>query len=128
MWILGPTARHSAALNFRLHWQRMFKANFRRPAAAGRVLVSAVLLTASLALGSCSSVSGFVSDSWPTWAGGMPKDVPPRPGAPGYEEFLVHQQGKDVAPQPASKENAYAAPVPAANEPRGEGSAQGALY
>jgi hypothetical protein len=55
-----------------------------------------------LALGGCSSVSGFVSDSWPTWAGGMPKDVPPRPGAPGYEEFLAHQQRQDVPPNTAA--------------------------
>jgi hypothetical protein len=48
-------------------------------------------------LGACSSFSGYVSDHWPTWAGGMPKDVPPRPGAPGYDEFLAHQQGRDAA-------------------------------
>jgi len=50
------------------------------------------LLGVSLALGGCSSFAGFVADTWPTWAGGMPKDVPPRPGAPGYEEFIAHQR------------------------------------
>jgi hypothetical protein len=27
----------------------------------------------------------------------MPKDVPPRPGAEGYDQFLAHQQGQDAA-------------------------------
>ncbi len=48
-------------------------------------------------LGSCggaseSGVSGYVADHWPHWAGGMPADVPPRPGAPGYNEFIAHGQ------------------------------------
>jgi len=55
------------------------------------------MLGTCLALGGCSSVAGFVSDTVPTWAGGMPKDVPPRPGAPGYEEFIAHQQRQDAA-------------------------------
>jgi hypothetical protein len=55
------------------------------------------MLGTCLVLGGCSSVAGFVSDTVPTWAGGMPKDVPPRPGAPGYEEFIAHQQRQDAA-------------------------------
>jgi len=62
-----------------------------------RRLALAALLGVSLALGGCSTFSGFVSDTWPTWAGGEPKDVPPRPGAPGYEEFISHQQRQDPA-------------------------------
>jgi hypothetical protein len=52
-------------------------------------------------LGSCgggaeSGFSGYVADHWPHWAGGMPDDVPPRPGAPGYDEFIAHgQAGQD---------------------------------
>jgi hypothetical protein len=62
-----------------------------------RRLAAAAVLGTCLALGGCSSVAGVVSDSVPTWAGGMPKDVPPRPGAPGYEEFIAHQQRQDAA-------------------------------
>ena len=62
-----------------------------------RRLALPALLGVFLALGGCSSFSGFVADTWPTWAGGMPKDVPPRPGAPGYEEFIAHQQRLDAA-------------------------------
>ena len=62
-----------------------------------RRLALTALLGVCLALGGCSSFAGVVSDTWPTWAGGMPKDVPPRPGAPGYEEFIAHQQRQGVA-------------------------------
>jgi hypothetical protein len=71
-----------------------------RDLAAGltrRRLALAALFGVALALGGCSTFAGAVSDSWPTWAGGMPKDVPPRPGAPGYEEFIAHQQRQDAA-------------------------------
>jgi hypothetical protein len=67
-----------------------------------RRFAPAIALCAGLALSGCTSFANTVSDHWPTWAGGMPKDVPPRPGAPGYEEFLSHQQGKDAAPTAAN--------------------------
>jgi len=78
-------------------------------------LALTALLGVCLALGGCSSFAGFVSDTWPTWAGGMPKDVPPRPGAPGYEEFISHQQRQDPAATGAASPGAAAqagAPAP----------------
>jgi hypothetical protein len=104
------------------------------------VLRPALLVACSLFLGSCSSVSSYVSDSWPTWAGGMPKDVPPRPGAPGYEEFLAHQQRQDAAASPSGDVSTQATSVvaspnktggraPPANQPVDISSgAQGGLY
>jgi len=80
-------------------------------------LALTALLGICLALGGCSSFAGFVSDTWPTWAGGMPKDVPPRPGAPGYEEFISHQQRQDPAAAGAAAPGAAAqagAPAPGA--------------
>jgi hypothetical protein len=80
-------------------------------------LALTALLGVCLALGGCSSFAGFVSDTWPTWAGGMPKDVPPRPGAPGYEEFIAHQQRQDAAAGAAVAPGAAAqagTPAPAA--------------
>ena len=63
-----------------------------------RLLVAPVIaLCAVLTLCGCSSFSSYVADRWPTWAGGMPADVPPRPGAPGYQEFISHQEAKDEA-------------------------------
>jgi hypothetical protein len=82
-----------------------------------RLFAPTTVLLACLVLGSCSSFSGYVSDHWPTWAGGMPNDVPPRPGAPGYEEFISHQQGGNApAPAAAAVPGAppAAAPLPAA--------------
>jgi hypothetical protein len=63
-----------------------------------------------LGLAACSSLSTTVTDNWPTWAGGMPKDVPPRPGAPGYDEFIAHQQSRAASAPTASTETAPPAP------------------
>ena len=67
-----------------------------------RLCTLTAALCLCLALGACASFSGFVADTWPTWAGGMPKDVPPRPGAPGYAEFMAHQQQLDAPPNTAA--------------------------
>ena len=60
------------------------------------LITAATLLGFGLNLASCGS---FVADHWPHWAGGMPADVPPRLGAPGYEEFIAHGQSKPDAKQ-----------------------------
>jgi hypothetical protein len=65
-----------------------------------RFLAAAIVLGASLALASCGQFSGYVADRWPHWAGGMPDDVPPRPGAPGYDEFIAHGQAEQNAAKP----------------------------
>jgi hypothetical protein len=94
-----------------------------------RPFAASIVILIGLALASCSSVSSFVSDHWPTWAGGMPKDVPPRPGAPGYDQFLIHQQGKDVAPPAGAAGNVNAqAAAPRAQPPNDASVAQGGLY
>ena len=74
-----------------------------------RLFLLTTVLGVCLGLSACAPLAGAVSDAWPTWAGGMPKDVPPRPGAPGYEEFIAHQQRQDVAP-PNAAPNTAAAP------------------
>src|SRR5438046_846373 len=56
-----------------------------------RLFKTAILLGLGLSLASCG---GFVADHWPHWAGGMPADAPPRPGAPGYADFIAHGQAK----------------------------------
>jgi hypothetical protein len=66
-----------------------------------RLITVATLLGFGLHLASCG---GFVADHWPHWAGGMPADVPPRPGAPGYAEFIAHGQ-----PTPEPKQEPTAA-------------------
>jgi hypothetical protein len=71
----------------------------------------------------------------------MPNDVPPRPGAPGYEEFLAHQQRQDAAAtSPTADANTQATSIvaspnktsgrpPPANQPvENPGTVQGGLY
>src|SRR5579863_1101181 len=105
----------------------------RRNAASAtgkRLLAATFVLCLGLGLGSCTSVSGFVSDHWPHWAGGMPADVPPRPGAPGYDEFIAHSQANKDAAAPAvagQKTGAPAASV-AGRPADDQGVVQGGLY
>src|SRR5271169_882203 len=73
-----------------------------------RCITAAVVLCLGSGLGSCgggAEFSGYVADHWPHWAGGMPDDVPPRPGAPGYDEFIAHgQASQDAVKAPAAND------------------------
>lgn len=104
-----------------------------------RFLAPTAVLGLGLLLGSCSSFSASVADHWPQWAGGMPDDVPPRPGAPGYAEFIAHNGAVKDATAPAAAAPAAAKanvqPAPAANPPVNENrpandqnAVQGGLY
>ena len=74
------------------------------------------VLGLGLLLASCSSFSATVADHWPRWAGGLPADVPPRPGAPGYEEFIAHKgTTQDATTASATVEKTSATAPPAAN-------------
>jgi hypothetical protein len=116
----------------------------RRTAVIGmtrRLFALMAVCCLALLLASCGTLSGFMSDHWPHWAGGMPDDVPPRPGAPGYEEFIAHKQdGKDApAPTPVSQQVGAPAqpaataaprenPAPANAPSAGSNGGQGGLY
>ena len=69
-----------------------------------RFTAAAAVVCLGFGLGSCTQTpgqfSGYVSDHWPHWAGGMPDDVPPRPGAPGYDEFIAHGEAEQNAAKP----------------------------
>lgn len=93
-----------------------------------RFIAASFVFGIGAALGSCGGASengfsAYVADHWPHWAGGMPADVPPRPGQPGYAEFIAHGQAdqqpiKTVAPAaqaapPANQPVAASAPAPA---------------
>lgn len=72
-----------------------------------RLITAATLLGFGLNLASCG---GFVADHWPHWAGGLPADVPPRPGTPGYADFVAHGQPKpDAKPETKQEPGATAA-------------------
>jgi hypothetical protein len=83
-----------------------------------RLVKAGILLGLGLNLASCG---GFVADHWPHWAGGLPDDVPPRPGAPGYAEFIAHGKAnpdqanqEQSKPDPASPQQPAAAAAPSA--------------
>ncbi|HEY2530973.1 MAG TPA: hypothetical protein VGJ20_24080 [Xanthobacteraceae bacterium] len=90
-----------------------------------RLLAAAMMIALGISLGACSTFSGFVADHWPHWAGGMPDDVPPRPGAPGYAEFISHGGVDKDAAQSASPGQKPAAPdqTAASSEPKAPGQA-----
>ena len=67
-----------------------------------RFIAAAIVLCLGSAVGACGQFSGYVADRWPHWAGGMPDDVPPRPGAPGYDEFVAHGQADQGATKSAA--------------------------
>jgi hypothetical protein len=86
-----------------------------------RLSVALMGLGLGLALGSCGPVSGFTADHWPHWAGGLPGGVPPRPGTPGYDDYVAHRQAETEPAKPAAvsaKTNVPAASAPAAAEPK----------
>src|SRR3979490_2271167 len=64
------------------------------------------VVMAGLLVASCSSLSSFVADTLPEWAGGLPEGTPPRPGTPGYRAYLKAISGD----QPASAAEPAAAP------------------
>ena len=99
-----------------------------------RSLAPMLVLCLGLGLGSCTSFAGIVSDHWPHWAGGMPEGIPPRPGTPGYDDYVAHRQAETEPAKPAAAgatANAPAAPAPAAAEPQSDDDkavTRGGLY
>jgi len=95
-----------------------------------RFLAPMLVLCLGLGLGSCAPFAGIVSDHWPHWAGGLPDDVPPRPGTPGYEEFIAHAQpNKDAAAPAAAADKSKVPAASAGNRPPDDkGVVQGGLY
>jgi hypothetical protein len=86
----------------------------------------ALTLCVGLALGSCASVSGGIADHWPHWAGGLPSDVPPRPGAPGYDEFIAHQRPMSDANPAATAAASNQTPAASVSKPNLPAASTGA--
>ena len=64
----------------------------------------------------CSSINErmgpAVADTLPQWAGGMPKDVTPRRGAPEYDAYMREQERKRLEPAPANANASAPAATP----------------
>ena len=66
-----------------------YRARLKR---VSRVAVSAAaVVSLSLTLAGCSNLATFFADNIPQWAGGLPKDAPPRAGDPRYAEYFKTQ-------------------------------------
>jgi hypothetical protein len=85
-----------------------------------RFIAAALVVGFASLLGACSPFSGSVADMWPHWAGGEPAGLPPRPGQPGYEQFIAHGQPNQNPPaEPAA---AVAPAAPMAQQPPAAGT------
>lgn len=78
-----------------------------------RFIAAALVLGVTSLLGACSPFSGSVADMWPHWAGGEPAGLPPRPGQPGYQEFIAHGQPNQNPPAAPAVAGAPGAAQPA---------------
>jgi hypothetical protein len=69
-------------------------------------LISLALLACGL--GGCGTINANlaagVSDTLPSWAGGLPPDAPPRPGSAKYEEFMRERERKRLEAPPPKDE------------------------
>jgi hypothetical protein len=74
----------------------------------------AILLAVALpagVLGGCSTINTSLAgtgEALPAWLGGMPADVPPRPGTAKYDEFMKEQERKRLEPAPPKQDPAQA--------------------
>jgi hypothetical protein len=89
-----------------------------------RLVAAWALLWLGAVLGSCSPFAGYMADHVPHWAGGLPPDTPPRPGAPGYDDFIAHGEPAQNPAAPAAGAATGAAPsanAAIASAPSGKG-------
>ncbi|MFZ2159963.1 MAG: hypothetical protein WAV72_28130 [Bradyrhizobium sp.] len=59
----------------------------------------------ALSLGGCGTINeklaAGMSDAIPQWAGGLPRDAPPRPGTTEYDAFMQERERKRLEPAAA---------------------------
>ena len=58
---------------------------------ARRLAHAASVCAVAISLAGCSNLATFFADNIPDWAGGLPKDAPPRAGDPRYAEYFKVQ-------------------------------------
>jgi len=84
-------------------------------ARARHIVTMTALALAAAMLGGCSSINEkiapAIADTLPMWAGGMPKDVPPRKGTPEYDSYMQEQERKRLEPAPSNANASAPAPT-----------------
>jgi hypothetical protein len=87
------------------------------PITTRHIVTIVALSLAGFALTGCSTVNERlvgIGDAIPLWAGGMPADVPPRPGTAKYDEFMRERERRRLMPAAErEREDARAAETPA---------------
>jgi hypothetical protein len=82
------------------------------------VVILVLALTAGVLAG-CSSINDrmgpAIADTLPAWAGGLPKDAPPRKGTPEYDAYIQERERKRL--EPASANANASAPATTGLEP-----------
>ncbi|MDP1867483.1 MAG: hypothetical protein Q8L13_14235 [Bradyrhizobium sp.] len=72
------------------------------PFGTRHLAIALAVTIASCGLGGCGSINEKIaagmSDAIPQWAGGLPADVPPRPGTAKYDEFMQERERKRLQP------------------------------
>jgi hypothetical protein len=53
-----------------------------------------VLAIAGIVLAACADTNHKLVDLIPQWAGGLPDNVPPRPGTPEYDTWMQQRQAE----------------------------------
>ncbi len=76
------------------------------------------LLLGAGTLASCASTSAFVADNLPEWAGGLPKDAPPRLGSPGYDAYLRGISGDQAGATAPPTAQSTAQPASPSRDPK----------
>jgi hypothetical protein len=75
-------------------------------ACARHIVTIAALALAATILGGCSSINErlapAVGEAIPQWAGGLPKDVPPRRGTPEYDAYMQERERRRLEPAPSN--------------------------
>ena len=73
---------------------------------AYHIIALTALALAGAMLGGCSSINENVGpaigQALPLWAGGEPKDVPPRKGTPEYDAYMKEREQKWLEHAPAN--------------------------
>jgi hypothetical protein len=67
----------------------------------------AIILSLTVFLSGCGALNSFlgtsIGDYMPDWAGGLPKDAPPRPTDPRYQQYMEEQRAKLETPKPSDQ-------------------------
>ena len=85
------------------------------PIRARHIAAIAAVTLAGCTLGGCGTINeklaAGVSDAIPAWVGGMPADVPPRPGTARHDEYMKERERRRLQPAAERVEEEKSAPT-----------------